>query len=55
MKISVVILTNNEEKNIERCLRSLNFCDEIVVVDDYSTDKTIEIVHKVLKVYKVQT
>ncbi len=53
MKISVVILTNNEEKNIERCLRSLNFCDEIVVVDDYSTDKTIEIVHKVLKVHKV--
>lgn len=53
MNISVVILTRNEEKNIERCLKSLLFCDEIVIVDDYSTDKTVEIVHKVLKVHKV--
>lgn len=40
MKISAVVLTKNEEKNIERCLKSLDFCDEIIIVDDYSTDST---------------
>ncbi len=52
MKISAVVLTKNEEKNIERCLKSLDFCDEIILVDDYSTDKTVELVHKVYKVIK---
>jgi len=47
MKISAIVLTKNEEKNIERCLKSLDFCDEIIVLDDYSEDKTIEIVHKI--------
>ncbi|OGC78396.1 MAG: hypothetical protein A2145_01725 [candidate division Zixibacteria bacterium RBG_16_40_9] len=45
-KISAVIITLNEEKNLERCLRSLNFVDEIVVVDSHSTDKTEEIARK---------
>lgn len=40
MKISAVILTRNEEKNIERCINSLSFCDEVVVVDDNSVDQT---------------
>jgi glycosyltransferase involved in cell wall biosynthesis len=40
MKISAVILTKNEESNIKRCLESLDFCDEIIIIDDYSTDKT---------------
>lgn len=45
--ISAVIITYNEEKNIERCLLSLqNVVDEIVVVDSYSTDKTKEICEK---------
>ena len=47
MKISAIVLTKNEEKNIERCLKSLDFCDEIIIVDDYSTDKTIEIINNV--------
>lgn len=43
--ISVVILTYNEEKNIEDCLKSVcDFVDEIFVVDSYSADKTIEII-----------
>ena len=42
-KISATIITFNEEKNIARCLKSLSFCDEIVVVDSLSTDKTVEI------------
>lgn len=41
MKIAAVVLTKNEEKNIQTCLNSLLWCDEIVIVDDYSQDKTI--------------
>lgn len=36
-------MTFNEEANVRRCLESLTFCDEIVVLDSYSTDKTLEI------------
>ncbi len=39
--LSVVVLTKNEEKNIQACLESLSWCDEIIIIDDYSTDKTI--------------
>jgi len=47
MKISVVINTYNEEKNISRCLESVKgFADEIVVVDMHSTDRTVEIAKK---------
>ncbi len=42
--ISGVIITFNEEKNIGRCIVSLKeLCDEIIVVDSYSTDRTKEI------------
>ena len=41
IKISAAIITFNEERNIERCLNSLEgILDEIVVVDSYSTDNT---------------
>lgn len=44
MIISAIILTKNEEKHIERCIRSLQgVCDEIWVVDSYSNDRTIEL------------
>lgn len=43
MKLSAVVLTKNEEENIKECLQSLSFCDEIIVIDDFSTDKTVEI------------
>jgi len=42
-KISAVILTKNEERNIARCLDSLKWVDEIVIVDGFSTDRTAEI------------
>ena len=45
-KISVVINTYNEEVNIERCLRSVIWADDIVIVDMYSTDRTIRIAKK---------
>lgn len=51
MGLSVVIITFNEEKNIERCLKSVQtVADEIVVVDSFSTDATVEICKK----YKVK-
>lgn len=44
IKLSGVIITFNEERNIERCLKSLqHVVDEIVVVDSYSTDNTKQI------------
>ena len=46
-QISAVIITYNEERDIERCLRSLQgVVDEIVVVDSFSTDNTEEICKK---------
>jgi (heptosyl)LPS beta-1,4-glucosyltransferase len=50
-KLSVVIITFNEERNIERAIASVqNIADEIIVVDSFSTDKTKEICSK----YSVQ-
>lgn len=42
-KLSIIIIAGNEEKNIRDCLKSASFADEIVVVDSFSTDKTVEI------------
>jgi glycosyltransferase involved in cell wall biosynthesis len=42
-ELSVVICTKNEEKNIKACLESVKWADEIVIVDDISTDRTVEI------------
>jgi glycosyltransferase involved in cell wall biosynthesis len=41
--LSACIITYNEADRIEACLRSLSFCDEIIVVDSHSTDATREI------------
>lgn len=41
--ITGIILTKNEEKVIEKCIKSLFFCDKVLVVDDNSSDKTVEI------------
>jgi glycosyltransferase involved in cell wall biosynthesis len=44
ISLSAVIITKNEEKNIERCLKSLQgVADEIVILDSFSTDNTREI------------
>jgi len=42
-KISACLTVGNEEANIRRCLNSLKWADEIVVVDSFSKDKTFEI------------
>jgi len=46
-KLSIVLATRNEEENIGRCLASIiNIAGEIIVVDEESTDKTVEIARK---------
>lgn len=46
-KLSVILITFNEERNIQRCLKSvLSVADEIIIVDSSSTDKTPEICKK---------
>lgn len=42
MNISAIIITRNEEENIKECIKSLNFVDEIIVVDNNSQDNTVE-------------
>ena len=41
--IAAVVLSKNEAQNIERCVRSLHWADEILVVDDDSTDETVRL------------
>src|SRR4029077_5990492 len=43
MSISVLILTLNEDVNLEACLASVGWSDYIVVLDSYSSDRTLEI------------
>ncbi|HLO75448.1 MAG TPA: glycosyltransferase family 2 protein [Magnetospirillum sp.] len=43
MSVSVLILTLNEERNLPRCLEALSWCDDVVVLDSFSTDRTVEI------------
>lgn len=44
--VSAVVLTKNEETNIKDCLETLSWCDEMIIIDDNSTDKTKEIAGK---------
>ena len=41
--VSVVVITKNEQDNIAECLKSASWADEIVVLDDNSTDDTVKI------------
>jgi glycosyltransferase involved in cell wall biosynthesis len=43
IKLSAVILTRNAEGLIADCIDSVSFCDEIIVIDEYSIDRTAEI------------
>ncbi len=46
MKITAIIPTFNEEIHIEEAIKSVSFADEIIVIDSYSTDKTVELANK---------
>lgn len=43
LKVSLVVITRDEEALIGECLRSAWFCDELVMIDSGSTDRTVEI------------
>lgn len=45
-RLSVVVLTRNEEKNIASCLDTVKWADEVIVIDDNSTDDTVEIARR---------
>jgi len=45
-KVSAVILTKNESSKIEKCIAALRFCEEVLVVDDNSTDDTVKLAQK---------
>jgi len=53
-KLSVVISAYNEEKHLPACLSSVSFADEIIVVNNSSTDRTEEIARKYTKLVYVQ-
>lgn len=44
--LSITIITKNEEPNIERCINSVRWADEVIVVDADSTDRTVEIAQR---------
>ena len=55
IEISVLVLTLDEEVNLPQCLGSLTWCDDIVVLDSESTDRTVEIAESFgAKVFKRQ-
>ncbi len=43
LSLSVVVITRNEERKLRRCLDPVSWADDIVVVDSYSTDDTVDI------------
>lgn len=56
-KLSCVVLTKNEEQNITKCLENVSWADEVIIVDDFSEDKTVEKIQSAnlrikLKIYK---
>jgi glycosyltransferase involved in cell wall biosynthesis len=44
--VSAIVLTKNEEENLPGCLESLGWANEILVVDSFSTDRTVEIAQR---------
>lgn len=45
-RVSALITTYNEEKNIEKCIRSVSWADEVLVIDSFSSDNTVSICEK---------
>lgn len=45
-KFSIIILTYNEQDSLQGCLDSISWCDDIVIIDSFSSDATLEIAKK---------
>ena len=45
-KISAIVLCKNEEGTLAKCLSSIKWCDEIIVIDDFSEDRSGEVAKK---------
>lgn len=55
-KISAIVIAKDSGKNIADCLESLKFCDEVIVIDSNSKDKTKEVSEKLgAKVFEINT
>ena len=55
MKLSALLIAKNEEEVIADCLDSISFCDEIVLLDNGSTDRTADIAGRMgARVIKVE-
>ncbi len=54
VKISALLITFNEEDNIEEVLHNISFAEEIIVVDSFSTDRTITLIEKYQNVKLLQ-
>ena len=55
-KISAIIMAKNEENMIADCLDSVSFCDEIIVIDGGSEDRTVEVAKRIgAKVFELKT
>jgi glycosyltransferase involved in cell wall biosynthesis len=55
-KISAIVITKNQENIIADCLDSLSFCDEIIVIDGGSEDRTMEVANRIgARVFQIKT
>ncbi|MCX7833452.1 MAG: glycosyltransferase family 2 protein [Ignavibacteria bacterium] len=53
--LSTLILTYNSSHTLDKCLKSVSWTDEIVIIDSYSTDSTLEIARKYnCKIYQIE-
>lgn len=53
-KLSAIVTSFNEEVNIQECLESIGFADEVLLVDSFSTDRTLEIARQIPEVRILQ-
>ena len=51
--LTAIVLAKNEQRGIRECLKSLSFADKIIVIDDFSTDRTRDVARRLgARVYK---